>query len=203
MVSDKKNETSITTIKISVQETPESDSDKDGMPNIWERDHGLNPNDPTDANEDLDNDGKTNLEEYMNDTDPTIKDDKDDGLTYSVDLFGTIIAIIIVFIFIIIFLFVIKPRIGKKVMKEELEKGRPEMRLPYETHPDLQDLRQPPQIKPRVLYKHQTPFPKVRSKSPSKTPVPKVEGQPSTIIPIPQKVVEPAVSQPDTLEMEE
>jgi hypothetical protein len=46
------------------------DSDNDGMPNSWERCHGLNPHDPTDAATDNDKDGYTNLEEYLNDTDP-------------------------------------------------------------------------------------------------------------------------------------
>ena len=42
------------------------DSDHDGMPDDWERRHGLNPNDPTDGNADRDGDGYTNLEEYLN-----------------------------------------------------------------------------------------------------------------------------------------
>jgi pectate lyase len=46
------------------------DTDKDGMPDEWEKAHGLNPNDPSDANADPDKDGYTNLEEYLNGTDP-------------------------------------------------------------------------------------------------------------------------------------
>jgi pectate lyase len=46
------------------------DSDHDGMPDAWEIAHGLNPNDPADANADPDKDGYTNLEEYLNGTDP-------------------------------------------------------------------------------------------------------------------------------------
>ncbi len=46
------------------------DSDGDGMPDEWERRHGLNPNDPGDAAQDTDGDGYTNLEEYLNGTDP-------------------------------------------------------------------------------------------------------------------------------------
>jgi hypothetical protein len=34
-----------------------SDSDQDGMPDLWEILHGLNPNDPGDALEDPDCDG--------------------------------------------------------------------------------------------------------------------------------------------------
>ncbi len=42
------------------------DSDHDGMPDDWEKAHGLNPNDPSDANKDLNGDGYTNLEKYLN-----------------------------------------------------------------------------------------------------------------------------------------
>ncbi|MEX0329800.1 MAG: polysaccharide lyase family 1 protein [Puniceicoccaceae bacterium] len=42
------------------------DTDKDGMPDDWESDHGLNPDDPSDRNGDLDGNGYTNLEEYLN-----------------------------------------------------------------------------------------------------------------------------------------
>jgi hypothetical protein len=46
------------------------DDDQDGLPNEWERLHGLNPLDPTDAHLDKDGDGFTNLEEYQFGTDP-------------------------------------------------------------------------------------------------------------------------------------
>ena len=42
------------------------DTDHDGMPDDWENDHDLNPTDPADRNGDLDGDGYTNLEEYLN-----------------------------------------------------------------------------------------------------------------------------------------
>jgi hypothetical protein len=42
------------------------DSDADGMPDNWERRRGLDPTDPADGNGDLDADGYTNLEEYLN-----------------------------------------------------------------------------------------------------------------------------------------
>jgi hypothetical protein len=47
------------------------DTDHDGMPDEWEKKYGLDPNDPSDAAKDLDGDGYTNLEEYLNGTDPT------------------------------------------------------------------------------------------------------------------------------------
>jgi hypothetical protein len=43
-----------------------ADTDKDGMPDDWEQANNLNPADPADRNGDLDADGYTNLEEYLN-----------------------------------------------------------------------------------------------------------------------------------------
>lgn len=42
----------------------EEDTDNDGMPDAWEIQYGLDPNNPEDANSDLDEDGLTNYEEY-------------------------------------------------------------------------------------------------------------------------------------------
>jgi hypothetical protein len=50
------------------------------MPDEWENYYGLNPNDPTDANKDLDGDGLTNLEEYQKGTNPKVKDTDGDGV---------------------------------------------------------------------------------------------------------------------------
>jgi hypothetical protein len=47
-----------------------NDTDGDGMPDSWEVAHGLNPNDPSDANRDDDGSGFTNLQEYLAGTDP-------------------------------------------------------------------------------------------------------------------------------------
>lgn len=43
-----------------------TDSDNDGMPNWWERRHGLNSKNASDRNDDADNNGYTNLEEFLN-----------------------------------------------------------------------------------------------------------------------------------------
>ena len=47
------------------------DSDGDGMPDEWEIQYGLNPHDASDGFLDKDKDGYTNVEEYLNSTDPT------------------------------------------------------------------------------------------------------------------------------------
>jgi hypothetical protein len=56
------------------------DSDRDGMPDEWEIAHGLDPNIPTDANLDPDNDELTNLYEYQNGTNPHNPDTDNDGM---------------------------------------------------------------------------------------------------------------------------
>jgi len=42
-----------------------ADNDHDGMPDAWERSRGLDPENPDDANGDLDGDGYTNIEDYL------------------------------------------------------------------------------------------------------------------------------------------
>ena len=54
---------------------PYKDSDGDGMPDAWEKKYKLNPNDPSDANGDINGDGYTNIEKYINGIDPTKKVD--------------------------------------------------------------------------------------------------------------------------------
>ncbi|WBL24666.1 pectate lyase family protein [Zunongwangia sp. HGR-M22] len=51
------------------------DSDKDGMPDAYEKAVGLNPNDASDATKDLNGDGYTNIEMYINGLDPKKKTD--------------------------------------------------------------------------------------------------------------------------------
>lgn len=48
------------------------DQDSDGMGDNFEIQYGFNPNNAADADLDADNDGKTNLEEFQNETDPLI-----------------------------------------------------------------------------------------------------------------------------------
>lgn len=49
-----------------VSEPAPADTDQDGMPDVWERRQGFDPKSPADRNGDADQDGFTNLEEYLN-----------------------------------------------------------------------------------------------------------------------------------------
>jgi hypothetical protein len=48
-----------------------ADGDRDGMPDAWERSHGLDPASAADAASDGDRDGYTAIEEFLNGTDPS------------------------------------------------------------------------------------------------------------------------------------
>ena len=62
------------------------DSDNDLMPDEWESNYGLDPEDPSDAQLDYDNDGIINLDEFRNNTIPAIDSD-DDGINDNNDAF--------------------------------------------------------------------------------------------------------------------
>jgi hypothetical protein len=66
--------------EFSTKPASEADSDGDGMDDQWELDSGLNPVSGADANKDPDKDGLTNLEEYLESTDPKLQDSDNDGL---------------------------------------------------------------------------------------------------------------------------
>ena len=51
---------------------PPQDSDMDGMPDAWEKQYGLNP-EKSNSKLDRDRDGFTNIEEFLNQTDPSSK----------------------------------------------------------------------------------------------------------------------------------
>ncbi|MEM9081643.1 MAG: hypothetical protein AAGC74_13235 [Verrucomicrobiota bacterium] len=55
-----------------------ADNDDDGMPNVWEITHSLNPNNPADATLDLDSDNLINRDEFLLGTDPNDADSDDD-----------------------------------------------------------------------------------------------------------------------------
>lgn len=68
-----------------------ADSDGDGMPDAYEQDNGLNPNDATDADGDLDGDGRSNREEFEQGTD-IAADDVPPQLTVPADIVVTAIG---------------------------------------------------------------------------------------------------------------
>jgi PKD repeat protein len=72
-----------TTIVIIVEPEPENDKDGDGMDDDWELNNSLDPNDKSDQNGDLDNDGLTNWQEFLHKTSPILADTDNDGMTDS------------------------------------------------------------------------------------------------------------------------
>ena len=64
---------------------PYADTDGDGLPDAWERDHGLNPKDPADAITDSNGDGYTNLEDFINGLDPRAPQVDWTDLRYNID----------------------------------------------------------------------------------------------------------------------
>ena len=69
------------------------DTDGDGIPDTWELRYGLNPDDPRDAEIDVNGDGLSNLEEYERGYDPFSQDTDGDGVLNTAEtggLFGFI-----------------------------------------------------------------------------------------------------------------
>lgn len=66
-----------------------TDSDRDGMTDSYEASHGLDPLDASDAGQDFDGDGLTNLEEFQRQTDPHNPDSDGDGVNDAADAFPT------------------------------------------------------------------------------------------------------------------
>jgi len=71
------NLSSLTTLSSPVI-SQSTDTDGDGMPDLWESSHGVNPN-VNDAMNDDDGDGLTNIQEYQYHTDPKNSDTDGDG----------------------------------------------------------------------------------------------------------------------------
>ena len=69
-----------------IPDATDTDDDNDGMPDIWEKEHDLNPLNADDATLNPDNDGLTNLEEYQRGTNPLWPDSDGDFWSDSIDL---------------------------------------------------------------------------------------------------------------------
>jgi hypothetical protein len=78
-VSDLSNNTASTSFRIEVL-SELHDGDGDGLPDLFELDHGLSPDDPEDALLDLDMDGLSNLKEYSIGTKLRSADTDNDGM---------------------------------------------------------------------------------------------------------------------------
>ncbi|MEE2730782.1 MAG: M4 family metallopeptidase [Pseudomonadota bacterium] len=72
-------------------ETDDPDVDNDGLPNHWEVQYGLNPEDPADASLDQDGDGASNLQEFEYGSNPTLTHSDADNLNDGVEInqYGT------------------------------------------------------------------------------------------------------------------
>jgi hypothetical protein len=69
---------------------PYADADDDGMPDAWENEHKLNPNDPSDAAADANGDGYTNIEDFLNGLDPNAPKQKWETPRTFIDLFWNV-----------------------------------------------------------------------------------------------------------------
>jgi vibriolysin len=68
-------------VGVSCSNPPAKDSDVDGMTDYWELTFGFDPSDPSDANDDADIDGLSNLGEFQYDSNPLQDDTDNDGIT--------------------------------------------------------------------------------------------------------------------------
>jgi hypothetical protein len=91
-----------------------NDTDYDGMADEWERYYGLDPTNPNDAKRDDDNDGLSNLAEYLAGSKPKkpAKDEEEEGDAASMDTSVSIIGLVI-FVILIVIVIVFIAAVGK------------------------------------------------------------------------------------------
>jgi predicted transcriptional regulator len=95
----------------------DTDDDNDGIPDWWEEQwieyaekhnltNRLNPKNDSDASEDWDGDGRTNLVEYQKDTNPYVKEKKEEAdLMTTSGLWIIIVVIIVLLLILIVFMY--------------------------------------------------------------------------------------------------
>jgi hypothetical protein len=196
------------TISIIVKEKGSGmrDKDGDGMLDRWEDLHGLNSDNPLDANFDSDDDKLSNLDEFYYQTDPNLKDTDNDGYddyeeikagtdpldpkskptkeTTSIWIWVGIIIISVVIIISLIFIFLKKKKEKEEPPVEETETPSSEVPsrqfLPLETPPEqTQVLEVTPQQSPIPEVSPQVPQLQVEPQPQEQAPVPKVKTQPT------------------------
>jgi hypothetical protein len=117
--------------------TEETDTDSDGMPDWWEDLYDLDPEDPSDAMEDLDDDGITNLEEFTGRTSPT-EDNSEPEEKGTNPVFFIIIAILAILAIVFLALFLLKGS-GKDKTEPEMDNIREsETEVPVENNAENQ-----------------------------------------------------------------
>ncbi len=82
-------DTYVDSMSATTEEPSLLDNDGDGLPNSWERQYGLDPEDPSDKMGDLDGDGLSNYDEYLAGTNPTITDTDGDGVSDGMEVHDT------------------------------------------------------------------------------------------------------------------
>ena len=109
-VYDYANKKTITSLKNFWITSNIDDTDDDGIPDMWERKYGLDPQDPEDAKLDFDKDGMSNLEEYRAGTNPS-KDIFIENVAFQVrDNIYYLIGSIILFLLLVILPYIDKWR---------------------------------------------------------------------------------------------